>query len=87
MNNKINHEDLAEARQPELAAGQISMVLLAEQVEEEIKGSTESGESVWRRESDMLWVWSPDFSIFVTHWPYSLGRTQPLWASVPLCAK
>ena len=32
MNNKINHEDLAEARQPELAAGQISMVLLAEQV-------------------------------------------------------
>lgn len=54
MNNKINHEDLAEARQPELAAGQISMVLLAEQVEKEIKGSTESGESVWRRESDML---------------------------------
>lgn len=45
MNNKINHEDLAEARQPELAAGQISMVLLAEQVEKEIKGSTESGES------------------------------------------
>lgn len=28
-NNKINHKDFAEAGQPKLAAGRISMVLLA----------------------------------------------------------
>lgn len=46
MSNKINHEDLAETRQPKLAAGQISMVLLAGQVEEEIKENWESEDGI-----------------------------------------
>ena len=46
MSNKINHEDLAETRQPKLAAGQISMAPLAGQAEEEIKENWESGDGV-----------------------------------------
>lgn len=68
LNNKINHEDLAESGQPNLAAGQSSTALLARQALEKIKVARESEESGhWGMVASFeggAWVLNPALSLY-----------------------